>query len=241
MVCLLVVDVHDVERFAFGDDGYVFVVEVYDLVGIFDDGAGVASEEELILSYADDERAALSSSNDLVWIVFVEYGYGIGSDDSSECYSDSCQQISLFLSSDVVNELHEHFRVRVAVELDAFLLQQFFQECIVLYYAVMDDGEVARERHVWVSVVGVRFTVSGPSRMRYAYAARCVFVGRILLQVCHLSFCLVYSEVFIVVEQSYSGAVVTSIFQSLQSLDENRVSFSFSYVSYDSTHVGMMV
>ena len=68
--CLLdVAEVGNVETTCAVHDGYLFVVEIDDLVGVFDDGGCVGADIELgtagglVFAYSDDEGAAFAGAD----------------------------------------------------------------------------------------------------------------------------------------------------------------------------------
>ena len=138
MICLFVVEVNNFQFLVFVDDGNVFVVEVYDFVCVFDDRAGIATEEKLAVADSYDKRATLSSCYDLIGIVSVEYGDGVCAYNGSQRHSNCGEKVKLLFCLHVVNQLHKHFCVCVADKLDSFFLQSLFQYCIVFNDAIVD-------------------------------------------------------------------------------------------------------
>ena len=81
------------------------------------------------------------------------------------------------------------------------------------------------------------FTVCSPTCVGYSNSSSYVLILTELFQVSHLTLSLVYAEVAIVVYHSDARAIVSSILQSFKTLNENREDLSFTYISYNTTHI----
>ena len=141
---ILAEDVHHVQVLSQTDHGYIAVLQIHHLVSIFHDGAGVGTQEELILADAHHQRTLLAGGDDLRRIILVEHGDGVGTDHLVECHLHGRQQVELLVVLDILYQLHQHLRVRVADEVYALRLQLRLQVSIVLDDTVVDDGEVLR-------------------------------------------------------------------------------------------------
>ena len=89
---------------------------------------------------------------------------------------------------------------------------------------------------MWVGVTRRRLTVSGPTRVRNTYSTTYILIATEFTKIVDFSFRLVDIQVAIVINQSYTCAIVTTIFQSAQALYKYGISFLIPDVSYDSTH-----
>ena len=89
------------------------------------------------MSDTDYERAASSGGHNLVGTVAVCYGDGVCSHYFFQCELYSGQQFHVSGLLDISDELHEHFRVRVAAEGAALFLEPFFQRRVVFDDSVM--------------------------------------------------------------------------------------------------------
>ena len=81
-----------------------------------------------------------------------------------------------------------------------------------------------------------RFAMSGPTGMGDTDRPGNIFLGNKLLQLGNLPFGFVNVQLAIFIDQCHTCAVITSVFQPFQSFDKNRVSISFTDVTYYSTH-----
>lgn len=234
----LIIYIDDLQLLAGFHHGDVAVLEIDDLVGKLDDGAGVRSEEKLPLAYAHHQRALLARCDDGVGMATVEQGDGIGAYDLMEGQLDGRQQFDLLALLDVLDELHEHLRIGIGTETDALLLQACLDLGIVFDDAIVDDGQVARLRVVGVGVARRGLAMGGPTRVGNTDCPSCVLVRAIALQIGHLALLLIDAQHAVGIDQGHSGTIVTTIFQSLQPLDQYGVSLSFrSNVSYNTTHI----
>ena len=85
-----------------------------------------------------------------------------------------------------------------------------------------------------VDIIGL--TVSGPTRMRYTHAAAHILALNGTLQIGHLALGLVYDQVAVVIYKRHTCAVITAVFQARQPFKQYRARFTFTYVTYYSTH-----
>ena len=76
-----------------------------------------------------------------------------------------------------------------------------------------------------------------PACVRNAYLTGCILRFDKLLKITDLSFFLIYIELPGVVDKSHTRRVVASVLQLFQTLYQDGISISISYVSYYSTHV----
>ena len=176
MFHLLIVEIDHFHIFPTANHGDVLVVQINDLIGVFDDGACVRTKKELFLADAHHQRTTLSGGYNLVGGVLVENGDGVSTNDGAQSDTHGCEQIHVFLRAYIFYQLHQHFGVGVALKFDAFLLQLLLQHSIVFNDAVVDDGQISRERNVWVRIGGVWLSVRGPSCVGNADRSSRVFV-----------------------------------------------------------------
>lgn len=79
--------------------------------------------------------------------------------------------------------------------------------------------------------------MSSPSCMGDADMSAAIFVSGHCFQITYFSFGFIHIEVILIANQRHSRAVVSTILQSLQALDEDGVGVRLTYISYYSTHV----
>ena len=218
------------------DEGDVAVLEVDNLIGVLDDRACVAAQEELVVADAHHQRALLACSHYLLRLALVDDGYGVGTNHLIECHLNCLQQVEPLLHHDIFHELHEHFGVGIALEVNAFVRELGLDVGIVLYDSVMDNGQVLRLGVVRVGVARRGFAVSGPSGVGNTHVSAHVLIATELGQVVDLSLCFIHIQFAFVTNHSYASRVVAAILQSAQSLYQNGIGLFRSDVSYYSAH-----
>ena len=126
---LYVAEVGDVETAGAVHDGYLLVVEVDDLVGVFDDGCGIGADVELrtasglVFAHADDERAAFAGADYLVGMALLKYGDCVSTNYVFQCQLDGSVEVALVGVHHVFDQLYQHFGVGFTAEGHAVLFQ----------------------------------------------------------------------------------------------------------------------
>ena len=80
-----------------------------------------------------------------------------------------------------------------------------------------------------------------PAGVGYTDMASAVFVCCEFFQVCYLALCFIDIEFVLSIDECYSGTVISSIFELLQSCYQDWICFVLSYISYYSTHKFMVM
>ena len=137
---------------------------------------------------------------------------------------------------EIFNQLHQHFRIRGATESISFLLQFIFQHGIVFNNTVMNKSKVFGRRVVRMGICLTRFAMSSPTGMGYADGTGDIFLRYKGFQLGHFTFRFIDVQVFVITNQCHTGTVITTILQPLQSLYQNRIGFSVTYITDYSTH-----
>lgn len=81
-----------------------------------------------------------------------------------------------------------------------------------------------------------RLTMGGPTGVGYAYRAAAVFAFGGMLQVAHLTLCLIHMQLVGTIDERHSRRVVTTIFQTMKSFYQDVEGITMPYVTYYSTH-----
>ena len=63
------------------EHGHLVVVEVDDLRGVLDDGAGIGGDDVFVLAHADDQRRALARDDQRVGLILADDGDAVGALD----------------------------------------------------------------------------------------------------------------------------------------------------------------
>ena len=82
----------------------------------------------------------------------------------------------------------------------------------------------------------IRFPVSGPAGVRYAYGTGGILVIDKFFQVADLALGLIYRECPLGIDKSYAGTVIASVFQSVKSFDQDGGRLFRAHISNYSTH-----
>ena len=151
-VLLLTEDAHHMKILSTTDHGNVTILKIDHLVGIFHDWTGVGTQEELILTDTHNERALLSGGNDLIGVVLVEHGDGVGTNHLIQGNLYGSQQIQMLMLLDVFNQLHQHLGIGIAHKVYTLCLQFLLQVGVVLDDAIVDDGQILRLGVMWMGI-----------------------------------------------------------------------------------------
>ena len=223
------------------DDGDVAILEIHHLIGIFDDGAGIGTEEEFPVANTNYKGTLLAGGNNLRRVALVKNGDGVGTDDLIKCHLNSLEQREVFLHHDILHELYQHLGIGVAFELDALVLEFQLNVSIILNNSVVDNGQIMALRIVRVGIACRGFAVGGPTCMGDTNMTTDILVAAILCQVVDLTLRLVDIQLTVTIDERHTCRVVTTILEPTKSLNQNRISVLLSYVSNYSTHIIFIV
>ena len=87
-----------------------------------------------------------------------------------------------------------------------------------------------------MGIGGVWLSMSCPACVSDTYSSANVLVFDVGFKVCYLAFCFVNLQVSFFGDKCHTSTIITSVFQSLKSLDENRVSIALSNISNYTAH-----
>ena len=215
----------------------LLILKVDHLLCATHDGRGVGSDVILILADADDHGAALTGGNQLVRVTFLHDSDGIGTHHVVQGDAHGLEEVDMLALLHVFNEVGEHLRVGRRLEGETTFLQFLTEAEVVFDDAVVNQGDATRLRHMRVGVHLVGLAVGGPTGVGDADMTADILGRSKGLQVGDLSFCFINVEFVSLVEQRHAGAVVATIFEALQALDENGIGLLLAYVSNYSTHI----
>ncbi len=234
---LVVVERHDLQRLVPLDDGHLAVVDVDELLRVFDDRSGVGGEEKFAFSDADHHRAALACRDDAVGIALFDDGNGVGADDLFEGLLHRFEQRAGVRRADVLDQIHEHLAVGRAAERIAVLDQRVLQQAEILDDAVVDQGDVLRFGVVRMRVDVVRDAVRGPARVGDADRAGRVFPFEEMFEVRDLAFAFIDVQFARRRHQSHTRAVVAAVFEPMKPFQQDGCRVARTDVSDNSTHI----
>ena len=101
----------------------------------------------------------------------------------------------------------------------------------------MDDRQALGLGVMGVRIDGIGFAVGRPARMRYTDRTAGVFVRSEGFEFGDLAFGLVDIELALLVDERYAGTVVPAVLQTMQALNQDRISLSLSDISNYSAHI----
>ena len=145
-VGLLAVEVEELHVLASLQQGYLFIVQVTHVLGVLGDGTGIAGHEEFLVLLPDTHHhgRGLAGTDQLLGMTLVDDADGVGTDDFLQGDAHGRDEVIVAQAHGVVDELHQHLRVRLGTEGVTSLQELLAQGGVVLYDAVVDEGEVSR-------------------------------------------------------------------------------------------------
>ena len=75
-----------------------------------------------------------------------------------------------------------------------------------------------------------------PTGMGDAYGTAHILVAAILTKIIYLTLCLINIQLAVGINQCHTGRVITTILQPSKTLDQDRKSILFTYISNNSAH-----
>ena len=233
---LVVVERDDLEGLMAVDDGNLAVVHIDEILRVFDDRSGVRAEEKFPLADANGHRAALARGDDFVAVALLDHGDGIGADHLTERLLHGFEQRTGVGRADIFDQVHQHLRIGAAAERVAVLLERVLEHPVILDDAVVYQCDVLRFGVVRMGVHVVRHAVRRPARMRDADATAQFLALEEMLQVGDLALTLVYVERTVLADHGDPRAVVSAVFEPVQTLQQNRAGLAPPDISYNPTH-----
>ena len=234
---LVVVQRHDFQGFVAFDHGDLPVAHIDEILRVFDDRRGVGREEILAFADAHDHRTALPCGNDPVGVSLLDDGDGIGPDRLTERLLHGFEQRAAVRPADVFDQIHQHFRIGAAAERVAVLDERVFQYAVVFDDAVVYQGDLLRFGVVGMGIGVVRNPVRGPARVGDADGSAEVLAFEEVFQVRDLAFAFENVKGPRRIDQRNARAVVTPVFEAVQTLHQNRAGVTPADISYNSAHL----
>ena len=181
-------------------------------------------------------RAALARGDDFVAVALLDHGDGIGAYDLPQGLLHGFEQRAAARRADVLDQVHEHLGIGAAAERVAVLLERVLEHPVILDDAVVYQCDVLRFGVVRMGVHVVRHAVRRPARMRDADASAQLLALEEMLQVGDLALTLVYVECTVLADHGDPRAVVSAVFEPVQTLQQNRTGLASPDISYNPTH-----
>ncbi|MNS40655.1 hypothetical protein D3C72_729800 [compost metagenome] len=199
-------------------------------------GRHIGRHEVLALAQTDQQRAAHAGAHETFWFSTADHGQCIGTGQFLHRVLQRHQQVVAALQV-MVHQVRDHFGVGLRLEGIAQRAQ-----LLALLFMVLDDA-VVHQRHAMADVrMRVRLgdtTMGGPTGVADAEAGIEAFgLGsgghfRDATGAAHAA----HVGPFGLIDHRNAGGIVTAVFQSLQSFDQQRHHVAPGDRTHDSTHV----
>ena len=148
----------------------------------------------------------------------MDDGYGVSAYHLGQGQLHGVEQVGVAGSPHVLDPLDQHLGVRIALKGVAFAQEGFFQDGVVFYDAVVDQGQLPGLGVMGMGVDVAGFAVGGPAGVGDADGAGGVFSLDVACQVGYFAFGFVDSQLVCLVvcrvDDRQAGAVVASVFEA---------------------------
>ena len=219
------------------DDCHLAVLDIYEVVGVVDDGCGVGAEEVFAIADAYDHRAALARCYDFVRVVLFEDCDCICAHNLLEGHPDRFFEGASVGVADIFDEVDKHLGVGVAAEGVSVGDERVLDDTVVLDDAVVDECDFTGLGEMGMGIDIVRDSVGGPAGVGDSDCACCIFIHKIIFKIRHFSFAFIDIEASALVDKSQTCAVISTIFESVKAFKQYRSGFLPAYISYNSAHL----
>src|SRR5574344_718694 len=110
-VYLTVENVYDIQFLTKTHHCDCSVLQIYDFISIFHDRTCIGTKKKFIFSNSYNQWTLLSSSDNLIRIIFIQYCYSISSDNFMKRKLNGCQQIQILLYFDIFYKLNKYLSI----------------------------------------------------------------------------------------------------------------------------------
>ncbi|OQA74799.1 MAG: hypothetical protein BWY31_04736 [Lentisphaerae bacterium ADurb.Bin242] len=220
-------------HFSGREDTHFAVVEINDVFRIGGQSRHVAGEHVRAVAHSDHDRTAVPRGHDQPGMLRGDHRDPVGSDQLLEGGGDRLDKVPVIIFGD---QVRDHLAVRVRQKRVSGCLQTLPQRRMVFDDAVVNDGDFPFGIQMRMRVLFQRRSVRGPPCMgdsRRAFEVQSVQVS-FICQIYDFSNGLYGHETIPV--QAQSRRVISAVFQTFQTVDQDSARFGCSGVSYDSTH-----
>ncbi len=234
-------EIQDVKPLA-RDGGHVVVVQKNHLARVRHNGVGIAGQKIFPIANADDQRRTTPRTHHHFRLFGADHRDAVRADDFAERVAHGLgERIQLRLLPAAFrvmlpDQVREHFRIGAGMKLVPGLEQALFELIVVFNDAVVNDGDLAGLVEVRMGILITRWTVRGPAGVGNAGFARCrvgdQFAGDALV---NLALFLADQQVR-GMQHGNSRAVIATIFQPTQSLQQDGRGRFLTDVSNNSAH-----
>ena len=193
----------------------------------------VGGEEVFAQAQADHQRAATAGGDHAVGLAGADHGQAIGAVQFLDRGLEGDGQVAVVLEL-VVEQVGDDFGVGVRGEHIAQALELLAQHFVVFDDAVVHHRQVTGEMRVGVALA--RRTVGGPAGVGDAQATHQRLAGQGLFQLADLARATHALKLAGIGEDGHTGAVVATVFQTLEAFEQDGGDVTFSDCANNSTH-----
>ena len=215
--------------------GYVVIVEVDGLAGVFDDRRGIRGDDGAVFSDSQNDGRAATGRDESAGFGVGHAGNAERSFDFFERGDDCIEEIALV---ERVDEVGEDFGVGFGKEEVSGSGEFIAEGTMVFNDAIVNESDAVFFTCVWVRVLGGRWSVGGPAGVGDA-AIRFREVGFVFAEEAgeflDLAFAFTNDDLVFGFDGD-TGGVVAAIFESFETADEDGKSRAYAGVCYDAAH-----
>ena len=215
--------------------GYVVIVEVDGLTGVFNDSRGIRGDDGAIFSDSQDDGRAATGHDESAGFGVDHAGNTERSFDFFERGDDCIEEIALV---ERVDEVGENFGVGFGKEEVSGSSEFIAEGTMVFNDAVVNESDAVFSSCMWVRVFGGWWSVGSPAGVGDA-AIRFREVGFVFAEEAgeflDLPFAFTNDDSVFGFDGD-TGGVVAAIFESFEAADEDGKSRAYAGVCYDAAH-----
>jgi len=210
---------------------HIALFEIHHVPGDLQQGRHIGPDEVFSLAHSQQQRTAFTRGNELVRIVCCHHADGVGTDQLRQRHLRGYQQAALRIVA--MNQVGDDFGVGIGGKFITVCGQVFTQFFVVFDDAVMHHGdEIAAD--MWMCIAFARHTVRRPSCMCNPQLA--ISVRTLLFQLGNASRAA-HTIKFSIMHHHQTCRVVAAIFQTQQTVYQNRHNIPFSNGTYNPAHI----
>ena len=166
----------------------------------------------------------------------VDNDDGVCANDFFQRGANGIRQIQAGAVLHLFDEVRQDFSVCFALQVVPAVRQKAANGLMVFNDAIVNDGNAAAASCVRMGVDIAGRAMCCPSGVANAHCAHRRVLVQMRFQIGNLPLFFFNPEHLVGLKGGDAGAVVPSVFESFQTIQQNRVSFLFADVSNDSTH-----
>ncbi len=215
--------------------GHFVVIQEQHVARAVQDGRDVRGKIVLAPPQSDHEGAAFAGAYDHVRAAAVDHGHGIGAFQPARCFPHRLFQGHALLR-DAVDQVGDHFRVRLGRKGPALGDQFFFQDRIIFDDAVVHHHH--RTGAVRMRVLLRRTAMGRPPHMAHAHDARERLPRQDRLEVLQFADGAPYLQA-VALDQGDAGGVISPVLELLEALDQDGDRVFLADIADDAAHTSL--